>query len=460
MDGPIRVLHVDDEPDFADLTATFLERNAQELTVETATSASEGLDRLADGAVDCVVSDYDMPGMDGLEFLADVRETSPDLPFILFTGKGSEEVASDAISAGVTDYLQKGGGTEQYELLATRIENAVERARMQTERQRQLHAIETAREGISILDADLRFITVNDAYASLFGYEPAEMVSESWELVYADEGLEDVDEGVAPALREEGYYHGETAFERANGSTFVGDHVVSKTEGGEYVCLARDVTERTERERELQRQNERLESFASVVSHDLRNPLNVAELRLELAREECDSEHLADVADALGRSQALIDDLLALAREGEPVSDVEPVDLADLVGDCWHNVETTAATVDAGTDRVMRADPNRLKQLLENLFANAVDHGGADVTVTVGDLADGFYVADDGPGVPPSEREQVFESGYSTADGDTGFGLAIVAEIAEAHGWSVAVTDSEDGGARFEITGVETGNRE
>ncbi|MFB6253055.1 MAG: response regulator, partial [Halobacteriaceae archaeon] len=114
--SPIRVLHIDDEPDFASMVATFLEREHEALTVETATNASEGLDKLAETEIDCVVSDYDMPGANGIELLEIVRENYPDLPFILFTGKGSEEVASDAIVAGVTDYLQKGSGSENYEL--------------------------------------------------------------------------------------------------------------------------------------------------------------------------------------------------------------------------------------------------------------------------------------------------------------------------------------------------------
>ncbi len=110
--------------------------------------------------------------------------------------------------------------------------------------------------------------------------------------------------------------------------------------------------------------------------------------------------------------------------------------------------------------------------MFENLFRNSVEHGStssrtesddsvehgrcadgaAPVTVSVGTTDDGFYVADDGVGIPPEERDDVFERGYTTSDTGTGFGLAIVVEVAQAHGWSVSVTESEDGGARFEFT--------
>jgi signal transduction histidine kinase len=155
------------------------------------------------------------------------------------------------------------------------------------------------------------------------------------------------------------------------------------------------------------------------------------------------------------RGVALIEDLLALARHGEPIGEVEPVSLPGTVDDCWRTVETGDARLVARTGRTVRADPGALKQLLENLFRNAVEHGDEAVTVTVGDLDGGFYVTDDGPGIPEGEREQVFEAGYSTADGGPGLGLSIVHEIVEAHGWNVRIAESETGGTRFELTGVD-----
>jgi len=218
----------------------------------------------------------------------------------------------------------------------------------------------------------------------------------------------------------------------------------------------RNITERVERERELERQNERLDRFASVVSHDLRNPLNVASGHLELARENCEDDNLDSVASAHERMQSLVDGLLTLARSGERDPDCEAASLEAAVRRAWAGVETADATLDCRTEGRVLADPSRLGQLFENLFRNAVEHGGDDVTVTVGDLDDGFYVEDDGPGIPADEREDVFEPGYSNAADGTGLGLAIVEQTAAGHDWTLTVSESSAGGARFEITDVES----
>ena len=223
----------------------------------------------------------------------------------------------------------------------------------------------------------------------------------------------------------------------------------------EIVGVTTDITEQKFRESELRRQNERLDEFANIVSHDLRNPLNVAEGRLDLAQKECDSDHLEMVDHALERMSMLIDDLLRLAREGKSVEMVEEVDIADVVDVSWQNVETPQATIIVDSTQTIQADQSRLVQLFENLFRNSVEHSEGDVTITVGELENGFYVADDGPGIAESKRDQVFEYRYSTSDQGTGFGLAIVNNIVDAHGWDIRVTDRPEGGAQFEITGVE-----
>ncbi|PSQ44033.1 histidine kinase, partial [Halobacteriales archaeon SW_7_68_16] len=176
-----QVLHVDDDPAFTELTVDMLERQEDQFTVETAHSASEGLELLAGGGFDCIVSDYDMPGRNGLEFLEVIREQFPDLPFILFTGKGSEEVASDAISAGITDYLQKGGGTERYELLANRIETAVRQYRAERELERQNDLFAKAQDIASVGAWEYNTRT-GDSYASeqvlrMHGLDPDDAIT-------------------------------------------------------------------------------------------------------------------------------------------------------------------------------------------------------------------------------------------------------------------------------------------
>lgn len=214
-----------------------------------------------------------------------------------------------------------------------------------------------------------------------------------------------------------------------------------------------DVTDREAYRRELERQNQRLESFASIVSHDLRNPLTVAAGRVDLARSTGERSHLDAVEDAHDRMLALIEDLLSLARAGATIGDREAVDLAAIAREAWSTVDTPAATlaIGEGVDDPVAADPDRVRQLFENLFRNAVEHGGPDVTVTVGPLADkaGFYVADDGPGIDPAVREDLFDHGVTSNSAGTGIGLAIVSELVEAHGWSITTADAE--GARFEI---------
>jgi signal transduction histidine kinase len=211
--------------------------------------------------------------------------------------------------------------------------------------------------------------------------------------------------------------------------------------------------ERQRRERRLRRQNDRLDSFATAVSHDLRNPLNVASGFVDVARETGDVAHLDRVATAIDRMETIVDDVLALAREGRTIGETSVVDLAAVARDAWLAVETREATLAVDGAGEVRADPDRLPAVFENLFRNAVEHAGADARVRVGSLDDrpGFFVEDDGPGVPADAHGRVFDEGYSTGDDGSGLGLAIVANVVDAHGWRIDVTSGSWGGARFEV---------
>jgi len=211
----------------------------------------------------------------------------------------------------------------------------------------------------------------------------------------------------------------------------------------------------------LKRQNERLDKFAGVVSHDLQNPLSVAMGFLDLLEERVgEDEDLQRVRSSLEHMDDIVDDVLWLASEAEEVGEREAVSLERAAGQSWSLVETEGAELAVEGDVEVEAAPDLLHRLLENLLVNAVEHGTGDgpdaddsVRVAVGPLAEGrgFYVADDGPGVPPDRRGDVFDAGHTTSESGTGFGLAIVQRIADGHGWSVDLEESAAGGARFEV---------
>ncbi|MCL9812968.1 ATP-binding protein [Natranaeroarchaeum aerophilus] len=230
--------------------------------------------------------------------------------------------------------------------------------------------------------------------------------------------------------------------------------------------------DRAEREQALALQNEHLEEFAQIVSHDLRNPLSVAQGYLGLL--ETDEEVVEEIDWALDRMESLIEELLTLAKNGQVVSETELLSLPELAREAWQHVETDGASLtvreqqswtttrSSGADQ-LHADRDRLLELLENLFRNAIEHGSTSAAseaqspnklrVIVGSDEEGFYVEDNGPGIPDAKKDAVFGQGYTTAEDGTGFGLYIVETLADAHGWEVSVHDAQESetGARFEI---------
>lgn len=215
------------------------------------------------------------------------------------------------------------------------------------------------------------------------------------------------------------------------------------------VLVTQEVTEEREVAQRLQRQNERLDQFASMVSHDLRNPLSIARGKLSIFQKRGDDSLLDDVDAALERIDELTKDLLTVARVRD-TEEYEAVSLEGVARQAWRMIDTKSATLETD-DVVVSGDDGQLKALFENLFRNAIGHGGCDVTVRVGPLEDGFYVEDTGEGIPPDDREKVFDHGFTTGYGGSGVGLTIVSRIAENHGWDVTLGESPEGGARFEF---------
>jgi PAS domain S-box-containing protein len=217
------------------------------------------------------------------------------------------------------------------------------------------------------------------------------------------------------------------------------------------VCgIGRDISDRLAYERKLERKNARLEEFASVVAHDIRNPLTVAMGYLELAQEVGDGKYLEEVERGLSRTAEITENLLTLARAGEGIGERESIDLGSLARKAWENVRTSRAQLSIENEVEVKGDRLRLTQLFENLFRNAIEHAGEEVTVRFGSLTEGFYVEDDGPGIPEARQEELFVTHESDSK-NARFGLAIVSDIVEAHGWEIAATSGDDGGARFEV---------
>ena len=343
-----------------------------------------------------------------------------------------------------------------------------------TERKRRQRALERSRQrlqslfkklpdAIVIHDADGNVIDVNDQTIDDLGYTRGELLSMN---------VTDFEVGVAPEELRETWAEmnvgdrdkGQGRYRRKDGSTFPVEVWVDKTRiGGEeqFIALSRDVTARVQREKELRRKNDRLDEFAGIVAHDLRNPLSIAQGRMTIAAAQVEggggvSDDLRVAQKALGRMEDIISDTLVLARRGDAVESPEPIPVAEIVGRCWNMVETGDASLVVVDKCTIEGDPDRLRHVFENLLRNAVEHGGAGVTVRVGRAGEAtLYVEDDGPGIPPERRENGFEPGRTSREEGTGFGLAIVERIAEAHDWEVTLTEAEGGGARFEFTGVE-----
>lgn len=177
--GEIDVLAVDDQSDILELSELFLERFDDNLNVETTTDPEEVPDLMEEGYLDAIVSDYNMPVMDGLDLLQEVREVDQDLPFILYTGKGSEDVAAEAVNLGATDYFKKEAGTDHYQMIAARIVDAVDNYRSCKEKEVYEAVVENSDNPIVITDSESNILYVNSAFEEVTGYSEEEVIGEN-----------------------------------------------------------------------------------------------------------------------------------------------------------------------------------------------------------------------------------------------------------------------------------------
>jgi len=327
-------------------------------------------------------------------------------------------------------------------------------------------------DAVMIVDFETEsFVDVNPRACELLGYTREELLSMDPEAIHPDD-IARVREEFISQVKERGTGFTDdltcltkdgdevpteisgAALEPADGADAAAD-----AEPKQMVAMLRDVSERVRNRRQLEEKVERLDRFAGIVSHDLRNPLSVIQGHAELARQTGDSKHFDAIEDAADRMEEMLSELLQLTREGDLVQERTEVDLAAIARTVWTDCDMAPATLEVESSTTLRADRDRLHELFVNLFENARDHGGPSVTVRVGTLdgtdRSGFYVEDDGKGVPADDRDEVFEWGHTTTGDGTGFGLAIVAEIAEAHGWKIGVGESASGGARFEVSGID-----
>ncbi|MFC7115903.1 nitrogen regulation protein NR(II) [Natronoarchaeum sp. GCM10025703] len=318
-------------------------------------------------------------------------------------------------------------------------------------------------EGLLTIDSDSTVVFANPAIERILGYSPEELVGSSKMKIIPERLRSDhaagLEKYLATGERHIDWDGVELPAQHKDGHEVIVSISFREHEyDGEqlFTGIFTDISERRERERKLEEKNERLESFASVVSHDLRNPLGVATAYLSLAQQSDTEavEELHEVEQSLDRMERIIDDLLWLARRGRQVGEEESIELSAVIEDAWQTTETAEGTLETECDCVIHADYDRITQLLENVFRNAIQHGGEEVTVRVGPLPAGFYVEDSGPGIDAEVQGDIFSPGTSTDELGTGLGLYIVESVADGHGWEINVSDGSDGGARFEFTGV------
>jgi PAS domain S-box-containing protein len=448
----IKLLLIDNDPQFLDLTVRSLEKEDSNIEIEKCETPKKALKLLEEEDFDGILSDYDMPEMDGLELLKRVRLRWPDMPFIMVTGAGDEEVASEAMRLGVDDYFKKKGITDELSIIVNRIENVIALKQTEKEREEALARLQESQEKYELLlanlpdgaaamfDKGLAYTLVGGEIIKVAGLEPEDLRGEHISAIYDDEDLDRIRENYKATLRGE-----KRRFKaKLQGRTL---SVVTSPvkEDGEIVAglaLSYDITDL---------QEEDLKEFGNLLSHDLRNPLDIAKGYLDLMeRPESENEELLEEAkNAVYRAIKVAEDLKIIAVTPEDIEE-EEVNLEDAFTQALTSIKVSPESYNI-EDTTIAARNGSITRLFANLIQNSVEHNPEPVSIKVGSLGNGFYYEDNGKGIPENNREKIMKKGFTTSGEGQGLGLYIINRIAELHSWEVNVTDAENGGARLEF---------
>lgn len=320
--------------------------------------------------------------------------------------------------------------------------------------------LETTPDPIFIADIKTgKIIDVNDAGVEILGYDKDKIIG----MYQCDLHPIDKKEQYEKIFEKHIQYESATFSKLPDGSNIyletknrkkvpveINAKVVNLKDRQIIIGIFRDISKRIEYENELKEKINRLEEFSNIVSHDLRNPLSIIKTHIEfLENKYSQDKDIRKIRDATERTEEIINNLLMLVKE-ESI-ELEKIDIEKIAKECWKNIITENADLQAEKIEIM-ADRKKLKNLFENLFRNSIEHSEDSIEIYIGKLENGFYIEDDGPGIPEEKRDNVFKKGYSTSSEGTGLGLSIVKKIVESHGWEISIDDGKKlGGVRFEV---------
>ena len=451
----VYALVVDDDEDAAETVASTIDHGTEHVSTEYVTSAEEALDYLESEPAHVVVSDYEMPGMNGLELLGEVQ----DVPFMLYTGEGSEDLAVQASKHGAEDYVRK-GDPQAFDVLSRRAENAAIKNKAEEELTVFKGGAENAGHAIQVTDPQGNIVYVNPAFEDQTGYDEEELLGENPSITISEDYDENFHEDMWAKLKNGEVWRGEVLNEDKEGDRYWVDRTVSPiTNNGniEYVIgITRDITDKKE-------ENQRREVINSILRHDLGNNQQVIKGYLDLLQRtdltDLQEEYVNKILTSVEDNRDLFDGIRDIL-ENDPQEDVnEEVEIEDVVDDALEEKRDKAESQDVQIESHLEeqykvsAGP-LLDRAISNLVENAVVHPDTVETVEVGaeEVGDNqveLYVADDGEGLPDDFS---WEKGVKGKESDgTGVGTWLVKEIAETYGEGVEAGESEEGGAKFSM---------